>query len=416
MEQTIDDLHWSWDAWEFDIIFNYKGKWSVWVCQTLAADDFDDRDEAAKWILSMSEAALIELISRAERQGEAVVIGKKNYHILSEGNKGYFIRVGKGYNIGIMFKDGKVRDWAVAVGKVYKSTKLATNECLFPSREEAQSFIDKCLAAKRSKRPVKKEGLKEVFRVASGFWTDTLTPDVPYLYLNKTTNTYHILYWVNKWFGDKWSGGGWYKNPLDKLPSYDWDGRNERVWELPGVKYDAPIAYSNKRQGEVMRLTKNNHEINTHYQSNQWYVVKRTNRREGNYFLCLDGKLRSMTSLIRKHGAWDKGLAANIFPTKEDAEAAVHKYLSKQPVSKNKLIKEKIGKIKQWLDELNWSKKKELPDHCAANFSGWPLSDGRQVSLANLVYDLIDTAGIGDFPPCDDKEFNRRMRLNEKLS
>lgn len=61
-EQTIDDLHWTKDYWEFDIVFNYKGMWSVWVCKTLAADDFTDRDEAEAWIKSRSETALIELV------------------------------------------------------------------------------------------------------------------------------------------------------------------------------------------------------------------------------------------------------------------------------------------------------------------------------------------------------------------
>lgn len=164
-----------------------------------------------------------------------------------------------------------------------------------------------------------------------------------------------------------------------------------------------------------MRLTKNNHEINP-YQNSGWYVIKRTNSREGNYFLCLDGKLHSWEYLISKYDTWEKGLVASLFPSRQAAQDAVDKYLSNTRPSKNKLIKEKISNIKQWLDELGWSKTRKTPDSGAGNYGGWPLSDGRMVSFAQLVYDLIDTAGIKDFPPCDDKEFSRRMRLNEKIS
>lgn len=170
---------------------------------------------------------------------------KKNYEIKDNGSQ-FFIKVGNDNNYGYLCKDGKVRDWNRLTRMFGKGLEAA--HILYPSYEEAERLVVVYLAAKKLKRP-KKEGLKEVFRAdnGNGLWTDSLTPNVPYLYLNKTTNTYYILYWVNKWFDTKWYGGGWYKNPLDKLPSYDWDGRNERVWELPGVKYDAPIAYSNKR-------------------------------------------------------------------------------------------------------------------------------------------------------------------------
>ena len=163
-----------------------------------------------------------------------------------------------------------------------------------------------------------------------------------------------------------------------------------------------------------MRLTKNKYEIVDAQIGSFSYVVRRTNRPEGNYFLFPDGRFSSQNVAQKKYGSWDNTFQAMKFPTHEAAQEAVDKYLTaKAKPSKNKLIKEKIGKIKQWLDELGWSKNRTLPDSGAANYGGWPMSDGTMVSLKQLVYDLIDTAGIGDFPQCDDKEFSRRMRLGE---
>lgn len=64
--QEIDDLHWTRDAWEFDIVFNHKGKWNIYVCGSLVEEDWDNRDEAEAWIKARGDGGLIELISRAE--------------------------------------------------------------------------------------------------------------------------------------------------------------------------------------------------------------------------------------------------------------------------------------------------------------------------------------------------------------
>lgn len=172
-----------------------------------------------------------------------MVIGKNNYQILSDGGRGYFVQVGKDWNVGYLFDDGKTRIWSYAVS-LYGNVTNATNHCLWPTKDAAQAFVNKCLAAKKKPNKKPKAYLREVFRAGNGLWSDSLTPDKQYLYLNKTTNRYTVVYWVNFYHDTKWSMAGWHLDSKGVVEFRDWDGRNERVWELPCVKYDPTFPYA----------------------------------------------------------------------------------------------------------------------------------------------------------------------------
>lgn len=161
-----------------------------------------------------------------------------------------------------------------------------------------------------------------------------------------------------------------------------------------------------------MRITKKN----SHVTSNGLGYYIRVNVHGADIgYLFTDGKIRKWDSAVKHYMSVNKARQACYYPSKEAAEQALDDYIAAHPIktNNNKLIREKISNIKQWLDELGWSKTKKTPDSGAGNYGRWPLSDGKSVSFAEMIYDLIETAGIKDFPPCDEKEFSRRMRLND---
>lgn len=81
-----------------------------------------------------------------------MVLGKKNYLIISDGQHGYYVKVGHP-NItreyGYLCIDGKVRHWRT-IQKLKKHND--TQFFLWPTHARAQMFVDVCLATKN--RPI----------------------------------------------------------------------------------------------------------------------------------------------------------------------------------------------------------------------------------------------------------------------
>lgn len=77
-----------------------------------------------------------------------MIIGKNNYFIHSDGNNGYYVKIGtKSMDWYVLCKDGKVRKWSTMT-RLFGGTDKAIEQCVWATREEAEQFVIVCLASK----------------------------------------------------------------------------------------------------------------------------------------------------------------------------------------------------------------------------------------------------------------------------